>query len=131
MALRAMSHLPHGGILARSVATEDRAPAPAATKLGWANPPYAFPDRSSYHHQSSRSSMPAHPTPPAGHAQRTAGPVPSTPRWPRSRSPSLPPARCILEDSVLPDLRQTHGHGSVHSIPVALRTCHVPLFALW
>src|SRR6266568_1502887 len=58
MALRAMSHLPHGGILARSVATEDRAPAPAATKLGWANPPYAFPDRSGYH-QSSRSSMPA------------------------------------------------------------------------
>src|SRR6266487_4801366 len=97
MALRAMSHLPHGGILARSVATEDRAPAPAATKLGWANPPYAFPDRSSYH-QPSRSSMPAHPTPLAEHAQRTAGPVPSTARFPRRCVAMLPPALRISED---------------------------------
>jgi hypothetical protein len=42
----------------------------------------------------------------------------------------LPPA-VHLEDSVLPDLRRTHGHGSVHSIPVARRSCHVPLLALW
>jgi hypothetical protein len=123
MALRAMSHLPHGGILARSVASEDRAPAPAATKFGWANPPDAFPDRPSFH-QSSRSSTPAILRHPPSTLNELPGP-PLTARWPRRWSP-CPRHRGASRGQRSPGSAPDAWSLLRHSIPVARRSCAPP-----